>query len=82
MMWQRVVPLFILLIIALIVLVLVMHQRRKTLDNERKDRFHAEAIWDGECQFDNPKTGAKCERREFHLENHYHDVNGVLQTWP
>ena len=81
-MWPRVVPLFILLIIALIVLVLVLHQRRKTKDLDREERLKARNEWDGVCEFDNPKTGAKCQRTEFHLENHYHDVNGVLVTWP
>lgn len=82
MMWPRVVPFLILGILALIVLVLVLHQRRKSLDNEHKDRLLAEERWTGDCEFDNPQTGAKCERKEFHLENHYHDVNGVLATWP
>lgn len=81
-MWRNIVPLLILLILALLVFVLVMNQRRKSQDNERKDRLAAEKRWDGNCQFDNPDTGAKCEREEFHLENHYHDVGGRLVHWP
>lgn len=82
MMWQRVVPLIILLILALLVLVLVMHQRRKRQDIEREERLAAQKRWTGDCQFDNPETGAKCQRQEFHLENHYRDVGGKLVTWP
>ncbi len=81
-MWQRAVPLVILLIIALMILVLVLWRRRQDREDENRDRRSAEAAWDNECKFDNPKTGATCERREFHLENHYHDVNGRLETWP
>lgn len=82
MMWQRVLPLVILLIVALLILALVMFQLRKSRDNERTDRLAAEKRWRGNCQFDNPDTGAKCEREEFHLENHYHDVGGRLVHWP
>ena len=82
MIWPRVIPLVILLIIALIVLVLVLHQRRKTQDLDRQERLRARDNWDGVCEFDNPDTGAKCQRTEFHLENHYHDVNGKLVHWP
>lgn len=81
MMWQRVVPLVILLILALLVLTLVLWKRRQDRDNKSRDRSVAEAEWDGNCQFDNPETGAVCERKEFHLENHYHDVGGRLVHW-
>lgn len=81
MMWQRVIPLFILLIIALLVVVLVLWKRRDAKEDVAKARNIAEAEWDGQCQFDNPETGAVCERKEFHLENHYHDVNGKLVYW-
>ena len=81
--WTRVViPILILLIMAILVLILVMHQRRKSQDIDRKERLAAEKRWDGNCRFDNPDSGAKCERQEFHLENHYHDVNGRLVHWP
>lgn len=84
MMWTRVaIPLVIVLIMALVVLVLVMNQRRKSQDLDRKERLAAEKRWRGNCAFDNPKTGAKCERQEFHLENHYHVLDdGSLVTWP
>ena len=83
MMWPRVVPIVMLLIIALIVLVLVLHQRRKSQDTEHRERLAAEKRWTGDCEFDNPKTGAKCERKEFHLENHYHVLDDdSLTTWP
>ena len=84
MMWTRVViPLLILLILALIVLVLVMNQRRKSQDLDRKERLAAEKRWTGSCTFDNPATGAKCNREDFHLENHYHVLrDGTLVTWP
>ncbi len=80
--WQRIIPFLIILLVALLVLALVMHARRKSRDIERKERLSARERWDGNCQFDNPDTGAKCEREEFHLENHYHDVGGRLVHWP
>lgn len=82
MIWQRVIPLFIVLILALLVLVLVLWGRRQSRENRAKDRNTAEANWNNVCEFDNPETGAKCERSEFHLENHYHDVGGRLVHWP
>ena len=82
MMWPKIVPFLIILLVALIVLALVMYQRRKSRDIERKERLLARERWTGTCQFDNPDTGAKCEREEFHLENHYHDVGGRLVYWP
>lgn len=81
MVWPKVVPLLIILLVALIVLALVMYHRRKSLDIERKERLIARENWDGNCQFDNPDTGAKCQREEFHLENHYRDVGGRLVHW-
>lgn len=83
MIWPRVIPILILLIVALLVLVLVLHQRRKSQDTDRRERLAAEKRWTGNCEFDNPKTGAKCERQEFHLENHYRTLDdGTLATWP
>lgn len=82
MMWQRIVPFLIILLVALLILALVMYQLRKSRDIERKERLQARKNWDGNCQFDNPETGAKCQREEFHLENHYRDVKGKLVHWP
>lgn len=82
-MWARVIPLLILLVLALIVLALVLWVRRATWYIERKERLVAEKRWTGDCQFDNPNTGAKCERQDFHLENHYHVLpSGQLVMWP
>lgn len=80
--WQRLIPLLVLLIFAVLVLVLVLWSRRRTAENQLKDRNAAEANWNNVCEFDNPETGAKCQRSEFHLENHYHDVGGRLVQWP
>jgi hypothetical protein len=82
MMWSKVIPVIMVLLVALVILVLVLHQRRKSQDLVRQERVLAEKDWDGVCQFDNPETGAKCQRLEFHLENHYRSVNGKLVTWP
>lgn len=83
-MWVRVVvPLALVLILAVLVLVLVLYQRRKSQDIDRQERQLAERRWRGNCAFDNPKTGARCNREEFHLENHYHVLpDGSLTTWP
>jgi len=75
------VPLIIVALLALLLLALVLWQRRKTHTVERQERMAARQRWDGNCLFDNPETGAKCEREEFHLEHHYHDVNGNLVWW-
>lgn len=81
-MFMRVgVPLLMLLVLALILLAVIAFYARRRRDAKVDARKQAYVEWTGKCQFDNPKTGAKCEREEFHLENHYHDVNGVLQTW-
>ena len=81
--WPRVIPLVILIIVALLVLILVLNQRRKSRNIDRQERLAAEKRWRGDCQFDNPKTGAKCERQDFHLENHYHVLpDGSLASWP
>lgn len=81
--WMRVgIPLAILLIVALIILALVLYQRHRSAETSRRERLLAEKRWDGVCRFDNPETGAKCTREEFHLENHYREVNGVLVIWP
>lgn len=82
MMWQRVVPFLIILLLALIVLVLVLWRRKQNKYEASKERRLAEASWTGDCEFDNPETGATCQRKEFHLENHYHDVGGKLVHWP
>lgn len=81
-MWYRVIPIIIIGLIALLVLAMVLYQIRRGKDLERKERLRARERWAGTCYFDNPNTGAKCEREEFHLENHYHDVNGTLVYWP
>jgi hypothetical protein len=81
-MWTRVVPLLIVLVISLLVLTLVLWGRRKERSDKERVRQKAQEEWDYECKFDNPETGAKCTRREFHLENHYHEVNGRFVTWP
>lgn len=75
------VPLIALIILALLILALVLWQRRRDTSISRQERLAAEKRWDGNCQFDNPETGAKCERQEFHLKHHYHDVNGELVWW-
>lgn len=75
------VPLIIVAILALLLLAFVFWQRRHGYDLARKERLAAEKRWDGNCQFDNPDTGAKCQREEFHLEHHYRDVNGRLEWW-
>lgn len=84
MMWARVVvPLLIVLIMAIIVLALVLHQRQKSMDLDRKERLASEKRWLGDCSFSNPNTGAKCNREDFHLENHYHVLeDGSLTGWP
>lgn len=83
MMWARVIPLIILLILAIIIVVLVLLVYRSSENIKRRERLAAEKRWTGDCQFDNPKTGAKCERQDFHLENHYHVLpSGQLDMWP
>lgn len=83
-MWVRVgVPLLIVLIMVIIVMVLVLLQRRKSYDLDREERILAEKRWRGNCAFDNKETGAKCNREDFHLENHFHVLpDGRLATWP
>jgi hypothetical protein len=75
------VPLLILVVLALLLLAVVLWQRRRENTVRREERLAARNRWDGNCQFDNPTSGAKCEREEFHLEHHYHDVNGELVWW-
>jgi hypothetical protein len=68
------VPLIIVLILALMLLALILWTRKRSRHLKDEARLHAEADWDGVCQFDNPETGAKCQREEFHLENHYREI--------
>lgn len=75
------VPLIMLALLALLVLALVLWQRRRASYIERQERLAAQKRWPGICEFDNPESGAKCQREEFHLEHHYHDVNGRLVWW-
>ena len=82
-MFMRVaVPLIILGIISLLVLAVIFWTHNQEKRQVEKDLLHAQNLWDGKCEFDNPETGAVCERTEFHLENHYHDVGGRLVHWP
>lgn len=75
------VPLIIVALLALVALVLIYWRHRRDEDIQREERLNAENRWNGTCQFDNPETGAKCQREEFHLENHYREINGRLVTW-
>jgi hypothetical protein len=80
--FTRMIPFLILGIVALLLLGLVFWQLRRSRDVEIQQRLAAEKRWPGYCQFDNPNTGAKCTREEFHLENHYHDLgDGRLSRW-
>ena len=82
-MFMRVViPLIIVGILALLLLAAIFWTRRKERYEAFRYRQQAEEYWDGVCQFDNPDTGAKCQREEFHLENHYREVNGKMVLWP
>lgn len=81
-MFMRVaVPLIIVGILALLVLALFLWRLQRDKDTRREERLAAEKRWPGYCEFENPKTGAKCTREEFHLENHYREVNGQLVYW-
>lgn len=75
------VPLIVVALVALLVLSLVLYQRKRERLLREEARLLAEERWDGHCEFDNPDTGAKCQRVEFHLENHYREVYGKLITW-
>lgn len=81
MVYRFVIPLAVVAILSLLVLVLIYWRHRKDEDLRREERILAEERWDGICRFDNPETGAKCQRQEFHLENHYREVNGKLVQW-
>lgn len=75
------VPLLLVGILALIFLGLMIWYRRRQAEIEKEERLLAEQRWTGTCQFDNPNTGAKCTREEFHIDTHYRDVNGSLTFW-
>jgi len=81
MLYRILIPILILGVIALIALLIVRANRRREEIIEEEHRLQAEKEWTGKCEFDNPETGAKCQREEFHLENHYRDVRGHLVTW-
>lgn len=75
------VPLIIIAAIALIFLLMVIWNRNRQRENERRERILAEEQWNGVCRFDNPLSGAKCSREEFHMETHYREVGGKLVFW-
>lgn len=75
------VPLIIVALLALIALVLIYWRHRRDEDIRREEKLAAEKRWTGSCEFDNPDTGAKCQREEFHWENHYREINGRLVHW-
>lgn len=75
-------PLIVVGLLALILLVFALMYKKEQREKAQRARKTAYVNWDGVCKFDNPETGAVCQRTEFHLENHYHDVNGKLVTWP
>lgn len=77
------IPLILVGLLALLLLAIVLWQLKRSREIDRQERLAAEKRWTGDCLFDNPETGAKCEREEFHLENHYHVLgNGSLVHWP
>jgi hypothetical protein len=75
------VPLLILVVLALMFLLLMARWRQRQNDLEHERRLAAEKRWDGNCQFENPETGAKCKREEFHWENHYREIDGRMVFW-
>lgn len=79
--YRIVVPLVIVSVLAVIALVFLYRQHIRDENLRRQERLVAQEKWTGVCQFDNPATGAKCLREEFHLENHYREVNGKLVFW-
>lgn len=81
-MWRQLLPVLVVAALALILLAWAFIYSRRKVDKKNEDRVKAEFEWDEECKFDNPRTGAVCERKEFHLENHYHELpDGELVTW-
>lgn len=73
--------LVVLVIVALLFFGIAMLYKHYAKENDRRARIAAEEAWTGECEFDNLITGARCQRQEFHLENHYRDIDGKLVTW-
>lgn len=64
-------------IVAIVVLALAftMGTKQRT-ETRQRDRYR-----DPETVTFSVDTGAKCQREEFHLENHYRDVGGRLVHW-
>lgn len=81
MFYRIVIPIIVLAIVALLALLIVMINRKREQVIEEEHLIQKEKDWNGTCEFDNPETGAKCQRAEFHLENHYREINGHLVTW-
>lgn len=79
--YQVGVPLIVVALLALIFLGLALWWRKRQAQIDQEEALEKERDWDGVCQFTNPKTGAKCQREEFHLENHYRSVDGKLVFW-
>lgn len=79
--YRIMIPVLIVIAIAILALVIIYYVKRHSESVATEERLAAEKRWTGTCEFDNPNTGAKCQREEFHLENHYREVNGKLSTW-
>lgn len=79
--YQVGVPLIVIALLGLILLGFALWWRRREAQIEREELLEKKRNWEGVCHFDDPNTGTKCQREEFHLENHYHYVNGKLVTW-
>ena len=81
-MLRIIVPLAIIVVVALLIGALVIVAGRYEQIQERREKDFARANWRGFCEFYNPQTGASCQREEFHLENHYHELSGGrLSQW-